>query len=77
MSKELNSSALEPKFRRGDRIFHAMTRQQVEIVSVLGGSQVVSYEVKTKRGKPFNAMEGELCYPPAPKERKSRDRDRD
>jgi hypothetical protein len=49
-----------------------MTRQQVEIVSVLGGSQVVSYEVKTKRGKPFNAMEGELCYPPAPKERKSR-----
>jgi len=93
MSKELNQSGLYPKYGVGMKnLIHAMTRQPVEVVKVKPGSQVVSYMVKTKKGKPFDAMEGELCFPPIPREKKrrwsddedekdnsrdSRDRDRD
>ena len=71
-TKELKSSGLTPRFGAGMKLFHALTMAPVEVLQVKPGSQVVSYSVKDKSGAKFDAMEGELMFPPAPKEKKRR-----
>lgn len=71
-AKELKSDILTPRFAEGMKIFHALTQRPVEVLVVKPGSQVVSYDVKGKKEGPFDAMEGELCFPPEKKEKKRR-----
>lgn len=70
MATELRKDG--PKFSKGMKIFHALTQRPVEVLSVKTGSLVFSYDVKEKRGVAFDAMEGELMFPPQPKEKKRR-----
>ena len=55
------------RFMKGAKVIHALTNLPVTVVNVKPGNLVTSYDVRDGGNCVFDAMEGELSFPPAPK----------